>query len=191
MKSKSSVRVANKKLKTPTVPAQDSELGLLLARFSEYQLIEQGNADNTLLAYDRDLKRYTQHLIEQGVEKITAVRPEHIRKHIQELSELGLAPTSVNRAVSAIRDFTGSQFLNGIPRKILPRISIYRNDVDRFLTCLQLRRWKQSFSSRTLLRSMVCAIEQSSKHCMQPVCALPNFVSCDDNNCCSNTTSFG
>ncbi|OUO34629.1 site-specific tyrosine recombinase [Olsenella sp. An290] len=68
-----------------------------------YLAVERGCSDNTIAAYGRDLERYVAWLAERGVTDPEAVTRELVEEHVGALMEAGLAPASVERAVSAIK----------------------------------------------------------------------------------------
>jgi len=78
-------------------------LAALLERYHEFLLLEKGSSENTLSAYELDLRRYAEYLTERGVRSIDRIATSHIRGYVAELSGTGLAPSSVARAISAIR----------------------------------------------------------------------------------------
>ena len=83
--------------------ALSSSFRLLLERYQEFLLLEKGASGNTLAAYENDLLRYLEFLVRRNLEEINQVTAEHIREHVALLSELGMSPFSVARALSAIR----------------------------------------------------------------------------------------
>ncbi|MBN1796616.1 MAG: site-specific tyrosine recombinase XerD [Sedimentisphaerales bacterium] len=78
-------------------------LGRLMAGFLDYLLIEAGLAENTILAYGRDLKAFLEFADKQGVKKIQQVSPAVIQKYIIKLSKSGSVETSIKRSLVAIR----------------------------------------------------------------------------------------
>ncbi|MCI1665544.1 MAG: tyrosine recombinase XerD [Atopobiaceae bacterium] len=70
-----------------------------------YLSVERGCSPNTVESYGRDLTRYVDGLAEAGVTDPSAVTRELIEAHIAGLRDAGLAPSSVERAVSAIKGF--------------------------------------------------------------------------------------
>lgn len=78
-------------------------LAALLERYHEFLLLEKGSSENTLAAYELDLRRYAEYLAGRGVAAIERVTTTHIRGYVAKLSGTGLAPSSVARAISAIR----------------------------------------------------------------------------------------
>ena len=73
--------------------------------YLDYLAIERGSSANTVEAYGRDLERYLAFLADRGVRDPESVTRAVIEEHIAALVEVGLAPTSVERAVSAIKGF--------------------------------------------------------------------------------------
>lgn len=105
-------------------------LEMLLERYEEFLLLEKGSSENTLAAYKFDLRCYLHQLTEVGVKKIAEVQSAHIRKHVAQLTETGLAPTSVARAISAIRGLHKFAMVEGE----------MKNDVSEMITQPKQRR---------------------------------------------------
>jgi integrase/recombinase XerD len=83
--------------------AEAAKAAGLVDRFLEMMAAERGAAQNSLLAYGRDLADYVMHL---GVTPDEA-GAEHVRRYLAHLETLGLAPSSAARKLSAIRQFHG------------------------------------------------------------------------------------
>ena len=73
--------------------------------YLDYLAIERGASPNTVEGYGRDLTRYVAWLAEGGITTPDDVTVAHVEAHVTALSEVGLAPASVERAVSAIKGF--------------------------------------------------------------------------------------
>ena len=73
--------------------------------YLDYLAIERGSSSNTVEAYGRDLDRYLAFLADAGIVRPEDVTRAAIEDHIAALTGVGLAPTSVERAVSAIKGF--------------------------------------------------------------------------------------
>lgn len=81
------------------------ELSRALKEYLNYVSVERGCSRNTVLAYGRDLRNYLAGLKEAGVTRPEQITRERIEGHIRKLRESGLAVSSVERAVSAIKGF--------------------------------------------------------------------------------------
>ena len=73
--------------------------------YLDYLAIERGASPNTIEGYGRDLARYVAWLEEEGTTDPDDVTVAQVEAHVAALSEVGLAPASVERAVSAIKGF--------------------------------------------------------------------------------------
>lgn len=76
-----------------------------LQEYLSYLAVERGSAANTVESYGRDLRRYVAWLAERGVTDPEDVTADLVRDHMQDLEDIGLATTSVQRAMSAIKGF--------------------------------------------------------------------------------------
>lgn len=81
------------------------DLGQARGEYLDYLAIERGSSDNTVAAYGRDLSRYVAWLGERGVSEPDDVTRALVEEHVAALVEVGLAPASVERALSAIKGF--------------------------------------------------------------------------------------
>ena len=79
-----------------------------------YLAVERGSSGNTVEAYGRDLARYVGWLADRGVSDPEAVTRELVEEHVAALVEVGLAPASVERAVSAVKGFHRFMVADGI-----------------------------------------------------------------------------
>jgi integrase/recombinase XerD len=70
-----------------------------------YLTVERGSSPNTVSSYGHDLDRYVADLASAGITEPADVTRADIGSHISNLHEAGLAPASVERAISAIRGF--------------------------------------------------------------------------------------
>src|SRR5207302_9500388 len=73
--------------------------------FRHYLQSERGLADNTLLAYGRDLERYSQWVAGGGLEDYLAPTLRDLSHYLEFLREESLAPPSVARHLVALRMF--------------------------------------------------------------------------------------
>ena len=79
-----------------------------------YLSVERGSSSNTVEAYGRDLARYVAWLADRGVSDPEGVTRELVEAHVAALVEVGLAPASVERAVSAVKGFHRFMVADGI-----------------------------------------------------------------------------
>jgi integrase/recombinase XerD len=77
----------------------------LLERFDDYLAVEQGAAETTSEAYHRDLSRFVTYARSRGAAAPSSVTPVVLREYIYHLKDLGLAPSSIRRNVSAMRSY--------------------------------------------------------------------------------------
>lgn len=81
------------------------DLGRALTEYLGYLAVERGSSRNTVESYGRDLRRYLGWLAEHGVTEPEGVTRGLVEAHVADLVDVGLAPASVERAVSAIKGF--------------------------------------------------------------------------------------
>ena len=84
----------------------------LVREFLTYIQVEKGLSANTLQSYARDIARL-QGWAEQKGRRIEKLERKDLREWIARMSREGLAPTSVSRAVSALRGFYRFLMLDG------------------------------------------------------------------------------
>ncbi len=105
---------------------------------------ERGAAQNTIASYERDLEDYTSALAARKLDPLNAEVAD-VRGYLQGLSEAGLAPATIARRLSALRQFHGFLYTEGHrgddptvtlqgPRKTMriPHV-LTLEDVDRLL----------------------------------------------------------
>jgi integrase/recombinase XerD len=83
----------------------------LLPRFADYIALEQGLSPRTIEAYQRDLARFAEYADLKGTAAPAGITATMLREFVYHLKDLGLAPASIRRSVSAIR--TWFKFLIG------------------------------------------------------------------------------
>ncbi len=76
-----------------------------LSLFLDYISIEKGLSKNTLMAYERDLKRYLAFLSKRKIRLLDAVTRKEIMDFLLAERDRGLEPVSVSRELVAIRMF--------------------------------------------------------------------------------------
>jgi len=73
--------------------------------FITFISVERGLADNTLLAYRRDLNKYFLSLDARGIKSAGQVKKDDISEYIYQLKNAGLETTSICRNLAAIKMF--------------------------------------------------------------------------------------
>lgn len=78
----------------------------VLASYLLFLRLEKGLAENSLEAYEKDLKRYLSFLENTlNIGDLNGVTLRHIEDYIAELSSMGLAVSTIARNISSIRGF--------------------------------------------------------------------------------------
>lgn len=75
----------------------------LIAEFINYISVERGLAKNTLMAYTRDLEKYTDYLSDKKITNPDRVNREHISGFMFDLKKYGMTPTTVCRHLASIK----------------------------------------------------------------------------------------
>ncbi|MGE0269167.1 MAG: site-specific tyrosine recombinase XerD [Candidatus Omnitrophota bacterium] len=76
-----------------------------IEEFINYLAVERGLANNTLLAYRRDLLKYAQFLKRNGVFQADSVVRKHVTDFMYDQKEKKLSTNSICRALAAIKTF--------------------------------------------------------------------------------------
>ena len=95
----------------------DIARAFLLERFDEYLSLEQGSSARTNEAYGRDLARLAGWAVAKGVRAPDGLTPAHLREFVYHLKDLGLAPSSIRRGLSAIRTWYRFLLAEGVVQK--------------------------------------------------------------------------
>ena len=77
----------------------------LLEPFNDFLLLEQGASPRTHDAYGRDLARFATFALTRGASTPPDVTARLLRDYIYHLKDLGLAPASIRRNISALRTY--------------------------------------------------------------------------------------
>src|SRR5256712_3003266 len=90
----------------PTATDPDSHRGAFCLDKSGYYLaLEAGNSANTVGNYVRDIVRLIAHASAKGARTPDAVTAAQLREFVYDLKDLGLAPATIRRQISAIRTY--------------------------------------------------------------------------------------
>src|SRR6185437_6899312 len=76
-----------------------------LERFQDFLHVEKGSARATNDAYALDLARFATFMRVKGATRPAGVTPALLRDFVYHLKDLGLAPTSIRRNISAVRTY--------------------------------------------------------------------------------------
>ena len=83
----------------------DAARAFLIERFGDFLALEQGASPRTHEAYGRDLARFASYARTQGAATPVDVGPRLLRDFVYHLKDVGLAPASIRRTVSAVRTY--------------------------------------------------------------------------------------
>lgn len=83
----------------------NAERAFALDAFAQYLALERGASPNTLAAYRRDLRHLVEYLEGRGVASPAGASSRLLREFVFRLKDLGLAPTSIRRHISAVRTY--------------------------------------------------------------------------------------
>jgi len=75
-------------------------------QFLNFSRIERGLSNNSVLAYTRDLHRFSDFLLENSID-LSQLQQGHLDDFISALSKANLALSTVNRVLSTLRSFYG------------------------------------------------------------------------------------
>lgn len=88
----------------------------LVRHFLDYLIVEKGVAENTRLAYSRDLRKFLYFLKKRG-KNCQQVSANELSLFLQEQSRSGLSPRSLARLVAALRSFYRFLIIDGYLQK--------------------------------------------------------------------------
>ena len=137
----------------------------LAEAFLEMLMAERGASGNTLAAYRQDIQDYQAFLAERG-ETVLAAGEESLRDYLSRLKEAGLAPRTVARRLSALRQFhrflVGEGHRDGDPTAALasPRLGrplpkiLSEDEVEAILSAARLRSGPDGLRLLTLVEML-------------------------------------
>jgi integrase/recombinase XerD len=76
-----------------------------LEPFNDFLVLEQGASPRTDEAYSRDLVRFVEYVVSRGASSPPDVTAKMLREYLYHMKDLGLAPASIRRNVSALRTY--------------------------------------------------------------------------------------
>ncbi len=77
----------------------------LLSDYLAYLRVERGLADNTILSYERDLRKFVDFVKKSKIKDLKDIRRQEIITYLLKLQSENMAPASVSRNLAAIRSF--------------------------------------------------------------------------------------
>jgi len=89
----------------PTAAASAVARAFHLERFRDYLALEAGNSGHTVVSYLRDLTRLAEYATSRGAQTPEQLVAAQLREFIYFLKDLGLAPATIRRQISAIRTY--------------------------------------------------------------------------------------
>jgi integrase/recombinase XerD len=87
------------------VSTEEIARDFLLEGFQDFLSLERGSALNTTAAYGRDVSRFAVYARVKGASTPRDATPRLLRDYVYNLKDLGLAPSSIRRNVSAVRTY--------------------------------------------------------------------------------------
>jgi integrase/recombinase XerD len=85
-----------------------------LDRFDDYLTLEQGTSPRTLEAYRRDVERLVEYAGVKGATLPADITSRLLREFVYHLKDLGLAPSSIRRNISAVRTYFKFLLADGV-----------------------------------------------------------------------------
>jgi len=76
-----------------------------LEQFRDYLALEAGHSGNTVDNYLRDIRRLAAHAAAKGTREPDAITAAQLRAFVYDLKDLGLAPATIRRQISAVRTY--------------------------------------------------------------------------------------
>jgi integrase/recombinase XerD len=81
------------------------EAAFALEQFRDYLALEAGNSGNTVESYVRDIRRLVAYAASKGAARPDEITAPRLREFVYELKDLGLAPATIRRQISAVRTY--------------------------------------------------------------------------------------
>ena len=96
------------------MPDEGATLRFQLDRFSDYLTLEQGTSPRTLEAYRRDVDRLVDYAVIKAARSPVDISSRLLRDFVYYLKDLGLAPSSIRRNISAVRTYFRFLMADGV-----------------------------------------------------------------------------
>jgi len=123
--------------------------------FINYLAVERGLANNTLIAYRRDLKKYHQYLSKKGISSTSQIDRDIITQYIFHQKKTGLSATSISRSLAAIKMFhrflVREQLAKEDPTNLIDTPKIWKKvpdvlsqkEIESIIKVSQGKKWQQ------------------------------------------------
>lgn len=96
------------------MPDEGAVLRYQLDRFGDYLTLEQGTSPRTLEAYRRDVDRLVDYAVIKAARSPLEISSRLLREFVYHLKDLGLAPSSIRRNISAVRTYFRFLLADGV-----------------------------------------------------------------------------
>ena len=96
------------------MPDEGAILRFQLDRFGDYLTLEQGTSPRTLEAYRRDVDRLVDYAVIKSARSPIDVSSRLLREFVYHLKDVGLAPSSIRRNISAVRTYFRFLLADGV-----------------------------------------------------------------------------
>lgn len=90
---------------TAVLPSDAHARAFRLEQFRDYLALEAGNSAHTVTNYLRDVRRLAGYAAQAGAERPEDVTSAQLRDFVYTLKDLGLAPATIRRQISAVRTY--------------------------------------------------------------------------------------
>ena len=90
---------------TAVLPSDAHARAFRLEQFRDYLALEAGNSAHTVTNYLRDVRRLAGYAAQAGAERPEDVTSAQLREFVYALKDLGLAPATIRRQISAVRTY--------------------------------------------------------------------------------------
>lgn len=99
--------------RTEHVPSGSVPAGYRLEEFRLHLELERGLSPRTIAAYQRECARLIEFMSARGADHPRRVSADALREFVYSLKDRGLAPSSIRRAISALRTYFGYLLAEG------------------------------------------------------------------------------
>jgi len=137
----------------------------LIDHFISFLSVERGLAQNTLLAYRRDLDRYRLYLERQGIKSCQSVKRRHVTEYIYSQKKDGLTTNTICRSLAALKMF----------HRFLVRENLAREDPTNLVDTPKLWKRVPDVLSQKEIEAMIAAAKGPAKQQVRDYAILELF----------------